>query len=262
MGKLVAKTAIITFLVIAMLIGAVIGMCIWLAPMMVAETCESMGLDAFSIKMYERAYKKDNSISNLHLLVSKSIVMSNDDILMKYYPQLEKHESYNEFISALDSANYDPKADVIVNVKLSNEDNRLKTRYVTALAKEDFDGAFDYAVADLYNTDVNSNAINFCVAGLAKYIDNAKAEYFVDLDKTDYAMTVSQKIEQLYNDLKLRYSESAGSDYDKAILSGKLVDMLQFMLLIEGKTQDSGLIKETLTNDLAVYFAEYKQYID
>ena len=252
----------ITFLVIIVLIGAVGGMFIWLAPGMVAKSCESLGFDSLSLKMYERVYIKDKTVNNLHKVVDKAILFGNNETLIKYYPELESHADYTKFIAALDEANYDENVKVIVNLKLSNEDNRLKTRYVAALAKGDFDKAFDYAAADLYNTDISGYTINFCITGLAKYINETNAEYFVDVEKGKQGTTICQKISQLYTDLKVRYDAETTTDYNAAVMSGKLIDMIQFMLLIEGKTQNSGYDKTALTNDLAEIFAEYKQYID
>jgi hypothetical protein len=181
--------------------------------------------------------------------------------LLKYYPQLEKHEDYSKFIEALDNANYNENVETIINVKLSNEDNRLKTRYVSALAKKDFDIAFEYAVNDLKNIDLEGFKINFVITGLAKYINETNVEKFVSLNE-ELGYSVCQKILYVYNDLKVKYESGVDTDYKGAIISGKLIDMLQFMLLIEGKTQNSGYDKTALTNDLAIFFAEYKQYIE
>ena len=185
MGKIIAKTALITFLAIIVLIGAVGGMFIWLAPETVAKSCESLGFDSLSLKMYERTYKKDKTINNLHRVVDKSILFGGDETLLKYYPEFESHKDYEKFIQALDEANYDENAKVIVNLKLSNEGNRLKTRYVSALAKDDFEKAFTYAANDLFGINVLEDDFHYCIVGLAKYLNRANAELFGDVENPD-----------------------------------------------------------------------------
>lgn len=261
MGKLIVKTALITFLIIVVLIGAVGGMFIWLAPESVATSCESLGFETLSMQMYEKAYKKDKTINNLHRVVDKAILFGSDKTLLKYYPILEAHKNYDRFIEALDNANYDENAKVIVNLKLSNEDNRLKTRYVAALAESDFSKAFDYAKAEIYNADLAGEKINFCIIGLAQHITDSNVSNFTDVAKGIDDISVCDIIADHYISLKSRYEIMSGTNYQKAVVSGKLVDMIQFMLLIESKTTDSGYDKTALTNDLEAIFAEYKEYI-
>ena len=262
MGKIIAKTALITFLVIIMLIGAVGGMFIWLAPETVAKSCESLGFDSLSLKMYERTYKKDKTINNLHRVVNKSILFGDDKTLIKYYPEFESHEDYDKFIKALDEANYDEKAKVIVNLKLSNEGNRLKTRYVSALAKDDFDKAFTYAANDLFSTNVLEDNFHYCIVGLAKYITQSNAELFGDVEKGQGGISVGEIIYERYTELKTFYDNSTfESNYKAAVMSSKLIDMVQFMLLIESKTDACAYDRVALTNDLEAIFADYKEYI-
>lgn len=262
MGKIIAKTALITFLAIIVLIGAVGGMFIWLAPETVAKSCESLGFDSLSLKMYERTYKKDKTINNLHRVVDKSILFGGDETLLKYYPEFESHKDYEKFIQALDEANYDENAKVIVNLKLSNEGNRLKTRYVSALAKDDFEKAFTYAANDLFGINVLEDDFHYCIVGLAKYLNRANAELFGDVEKGQGGKPVGEIIYERYVELKTLYDNSTfESNYEAAVMSSRLIDMLQFMLLIDSTTDAYAYNKVALTNDLEAIFADYKEYI-
>ena len=73
--------------------------------------------------------------------------------------------------------------------------------------------------------------------------------------------SVCQKIESIYNALKDRYENVAESTYNKALCSAKLVDMLQFMILLKDQDESVDYDKTALTNDLAIIFAQYQNYI-
>ena len=260
MGKIILKTAAITMVVIIVLLAIASGLLIWLAPDFVATSAEKLGFEGVSLSMYERSYKQDKTINSLYTLVNKSIQFKDDDMLIKYYEKLEEHKDYTKFIKALDEANFDAKQSVLTNIKLSNEDNRLKTRYVKALAKKDFTKALNFAAQDMLNFDANADKLNFCVIGLVDKINKDNISKFTENNEI-LTESVCQKIESMYNALKDRYENVAESTYNKALCSAKLVDMLQFMILLKDQDESVDYDKTALTNDLAIIFAQYQNYI-
>ncbi len=259
MTKTIIKTALVTLIAIIVALGLMLGGFVLFNPKGLAEKCENLGLNRFSLMMYERNYAKNKDISSLYLMVDKSIVLDNDNLVIKYYPKLEEETRYAEYIEAVNTANYDESAKVLVNVSLSNADNRLKTAYVKALAASDYDTAFSYAYADLKVTEAVGYNINFCFIGLVNYIDETNATKFTE--EIDGGTAVGY-IASLYNALSSRYEaeKPTSTAYQKAVLSNKLIDIMQFMLLIQSKT-DCGYNSEEINNNLQTLFSEYRTYI-
>ncbi len=261
MGKVILKTALVTFLCILIVFGGAVSGFVLFAPKTVAQSCENLGLNNLSLQMYQRSYEKEKDVQTLHTLVSKSISFKNGSSVIKYYPKLESHKDYNQYIAALDKANFDKDAKVLVNLKLSNEDNRLKTRYVAYLSDKDFAKSFDYAVADIYDIDTQELYTNFCIIGLVNNIDADNISLFTTSENS-YGKALCEKIKELKEALATRYAAMTdASIYDKAVTSSILVDILQFMLYLESKSAATSYDKVALTNELQAIFADYQNYI-
>lgn len=259
MGKTILKTALLTLSCIVVLLSLVLGGYVLLAPKALAEGAENLGLYSFSINMYEQNYKKNKNIESLYLLVDKAILFDAKEKIIDYYPTLQSHSKYNQYIEALDIVNYDANRSVLTNLAMSNCDNRLKSRYVKALASKDFETAFLYAKSDLLAIDTDSAKINFIYTGLATYIDNSNASMFVN----DYdGVVVSTKIKEVYEAIYSRYQleKTTNTKYQNAVISNKLVDIMQFMIHINKKIT-CGYNESTLQNQLQIVHGEYLSYI-
>ena len=226
-------------------------------PINFAKLFESTGSTRASFYFYEKAYHKSTDINNIYTLVNKAIDFKIDKKVVQYYEKLSSHDRYGEFIDFINEHNYSQDSSVLVNSMLTNEDNRLKTRYVTSLANIDLDKAFKYAIDDLFATSITSDNnpnINFVLAGLYEYINADNIKYF---EATAYAKDntlVADKIMQTYLDLSQEYerikAELPNANYLLAVYSGKLVDMCQTMILIDKYVDHTKLSTTYNTDDL------------
>lgn len=259
MTKTIFKTALITLFSIIFVLALALGGLVLFAPRFVAEKSESLGLENLAVKMYERNYKQDKTIQNLYLLTSKSATYNLDEYVVKYAKELFENQDYQTFIQSIDEANYDENATVLANLKMSNTNNRLKTKYVKSLAKSNFDEAFLYALQDFQVENVLGQNVCFAFIGLANFITDDNAQKFNEqyLDTTASSL-ISQKFEQIYS---LYNTEKATSNnYVNAVRSSKCLDMIQFMLLIEEKT-NCEYDTVSLQSMRQTLLAEYKNYI-
>lgn len=259
MIKTILKTALITFLSIVLVLGATFGGLVLFAPKFVAEKSENLGLNNLAIAMYERDYKKNTSVKTLYTLVDKGATFGYDNVVVKYGAKLFENENYFEYISAIDEANFDENEKVLVNLKLSNADNRLKTKYVKSLAKTDFDSAFDYARLDLKESDMTKEYINFIMAGLVNSITSDNSSKF---NESIDGVATSSLIKTKFDELHTVYEgyKASSSNYQNAVRSSKCIDMIQFMLYLEDKTE-CGYNETELKATLQTLFSEYKTYI-
>ena len=178
-----------------------------------------------SLKYYEKVYLKSKELDDLYNLVNKSIEFDNDDKLVKYYPILESHEDYDELIAYLDKTNYDANDTVESNLFRSKEENRLKSRYVSALVKSKPESAFKYAYDDMKNSGSRAE-YNFISVGLTDDIDSV-VEYMTPAYVTD--------LYSYYNYLKSEYNASkSGSDkFKQTLLCYRSLTACRYMILLD-----------------------------
>ncbi len=206
-----------------------------------------------SIKYYAKNYEKTNNSSDLYILVNKAVEFKKDKTIVKYYPMLEEDSKYDVLIEYVNGINYEQDGAVEGNVFRSNEDNRLKCRYVKALSTSDAEKAYQYAKDDL--ADVESRAdLNFVYAGFSTVIDNV-VELF-DTQAVD-------DIIAYYNDIKGDFEDkkSTNNDYDNARYSYKALEICQFLLLLDQKEVE-GIDATSMNADKIALSNAFQSYID
>ncbi len=265
-NKVILKTALITLAVIIGVFGIV---CLFIglfSPITFAKLFEDTGSLGTSYYFYEKAYSKSTDINHTYTLVDKAIQFKLDKKVVKYYEQLSSHEQYQEFVEFKNEHNYSNQNNILTNVMMSNEDNRLKTRYVSSLATIDLDKAFKYAIQDLNDIDVNEQNINFVISGLYKYITEDNSKYFDSNDYSVDGVLVADKIKDTFDQLNTVYQakKSTASKYQLAQYSNKLVDMCQTMILISDIVDHSVITTDynidNLKDTLAVLVEEFQSY--
>ncbi len=262
MKKTVLKTILFTICGLIVVFALTFLSFVSFSPKTVANIAEDMGYYDYSVAMYAKHYKKNKNINNLYLLVNKAIIYNQGKVVVEYAPKLFEHAKYAELIETLDRENYSEEDSVLTNLKLSNSDNRLKSRFVKYLAKDAFEEAFDFSFDDFAESNVDKD-INFTFVGLASYINSDNAELFVADAKQHGGKTASIMIYDKYQELKAIYQNDKASNsfYINATLSSKLVDMLQFMILLDSKTTGETYDNDALQADINTIFAEYQEYI-
>ena len=173
-----------------------------------------------SLYFYKENYQKHKDINNLYLVVDKSIKFNNNSGIAEYYPKLNKEDRYDELIDFLNEEN--AKTDnMLQKVMMSNEDNRLKTRYVTAIAELGMRSeAFTFAVNDLNNAN---SANNFALAPLAKYVGAST------LGDATY-----NAVYALLDSFELRYNTAASANdkFESAKMSRKALEVSEFLITV------------------------------
>ena len=237
MNKLILKTALIT---LSAIIGILAIICLILGiwfPLTFAKFFENTGSNNASFYFYEKTYSKTNDINDTYFLLNKAIEFKIDKKVVYYYENLSKYSRYDEFIKFINKNNFSQENSVAINSILTNEDNRLKTRYVSSLAKIDLDKAYNFAIDDLFNTQVIEGNINlnFVISGLYKYIDENNIKYFEQQEYAKQGILVADKIMDYYNQINDVYQngKESFSKYYLAVYSNKLIDICQTMILLE-----------------------------
>lgn len=252
----VSITAVVLCLV---LVGTYICLVFW-TPGFLAKIYEKVNVKT-SMKYYIRQYEKTETTSDLYTVVDKAISFKNDDVLLEYFPELSERENYNELINYVNSLNYNEENATAVNLFMVNEDNRLKSRYVKALAEDNVGIAFSYAILDLNNMlsqmegseVVGKDGLNFVFSGLASKVEDMKT-YFT-------AENVN-KIKTFYSELKDEYTNNSElTDFEKIVYCYKTIEVGQFLLLMNSKEIEGidattlNTDKTTLSQDLAGFLA-------
>ena len=268
MNKIILRTALITLGAIIVVLGIVSLIIGVFFPITFAKFFEDTGSNKASFYFYEKAYSKSKDINKTHTLLNKAIEFKFDKKVVQYYEKLSAYGNYQEFIDHINSQNYDSDSAVIVNTMLTNEDNRLKTRYVSSLAKIDLDKAFKFAIDDLYQsqTDPLSVNVNFVMAGLCSHINANTIKYFQSYDYEQKSELVADRVMSFYNELDSLYqtSKPTASKYTLAVYSNKLIVMLQTMLIIEDYIDNTKISttydESALQTALNTLVSEYNSY--
>ena len=267
MKKVALKVALITLLSMIAVGAVVYGAFTLFAPHILGSVCEGLGAGENALYFYEKEYNRNKTTTNLYTILNKSIINSDAERVVKYFEIFYADENYAENVEIINETNHSKTASVLQNVSLSNADNRLKTRYVSALCKlGQFEKAFNFALTDLVEHTPNGDNLNFVFAGLGSFIDATNGTKFDDLayKKGDY--TVSQLVHNYYNDLKISYEgieKTAENKYLLAIYCDRLITICDFIDIVAKFTtnedyNDSNLasvaqFRKTLRADLAVY---------
>lgn len=239
--SITALATILLVVIIYFIIGA-------LSPISLAKMYENVNTN-ISIKYYVKNYEKNKNINDLYAVVDKSIFMDKNDVLIDYYPLLLQDEGYVELIKKVNELNYDENASVKQNLFLSNEDNRLKTRYVSALSEKDTTKAFEFAYEDFKST-----TSNFAFVGLREVIKDIVPMF----DSNVVANIVNRFNNEIdsYNSIK---NSQDVSTYQKAYQCYNCLEICQFILLLGDNnidiTDENIFVqhKSNLATDLSTY---------
>ena len=236
-----ALATIILIVIVYFIVGA-------LSPISLAKMYENVNSN-ISIKYYIKNYEKNKNINNLYAVVDKSISMDKDDVLIEYYPLLLQDEGYTELINNVNELNYDENASVKQNLFLSNEDNRLKTRYVSALSERDTIKAFEFAYDDFKN-----NTDNFAFIGLRNVIGS-----IIPMFDNNVVNGIVNRFNDLIDEYDTIKNNQDVSTYEKAYQCYNCLEICQFILLLGDNNIniiDSDIFnqhKSNLATDLSIY---------
>lgn len=236
-----ALATIILIVIVYFIVGA-------LSPISLAKMYENVNSN-ISIKYYIKNYEKNKNINNLYAVVDKSISMDKDDVLIEYYPLLLQDEGYTELINNINELNYNENASVKQNLFLSNEDNRLKTRYVSALSEKDAIEAFEFAYDDFKN-----NVSNFVFIGLRNVIGS-----IVPMFDNNVVNGIVNRFNDLIDEYDTIKNNQDVSTYEKAYQCYNCLEICQFILLLGDNNIniiDSDIFnqhKSNLATDLSIY---------
>lgn len=97
MGKLIAKTALITLSGLIALSLVLWGIFSWLAPSIMVTITEGLGLDAASARYSVSSYKKSGDIEDLAYAVERSYSCGLYSISSKYGQELLLHEDFDSY---------------------------------------------------------------------------------------------------------------------------------------------------------------------
>ena len=243
--SLIIGLTILATILVLVVVYFIVGAC---SPITLAKMYEHLN-SSTSIKYYIKNYEKNKTINNLYAIVDKSIAFENNDVLLEYYPMLLEEDGYESLITKVNELNYDKNASIKQNLFLYNEDNRLKTRYVTALSKDDYLEAFEFAYKDFL-----TNEQNFVFVGLRNVIGKLAARF----DSTVVNGIINRFNEKIsyYDSIK---NDSSISDFDKAKECYDSLEICQFILLLDDNgvdIVDSQIFvehKNNLASDLSSY---------
>lgn len=236
-----ALATIILIVIVYFIVGA-------LSPISLAKMYENVNSN-ISIKYYIKNYERNKNINNLYAVVDKSISMDKDDVLIEYYPLLLQDEGYTELINNVNELNYDENASVKQNLFLSNEDNRLKTRYVSALSEQDTIKAFKFAYDDFKN-----NTDNFAFIGLRNVIES-----IIPMFDSSVVEAIINRFNNLISNYDNIKDNQDVSTYEKAYQCYNCLEICQFILLLGDNNIniiDSDIFnqhKSNLATDLSIY---------
>ena len=240
MKKLVLKVSVLTVCGILVLLAIVYGSFSLFAPHMLGASFEKIGANNASLYFYEKEYNKNPTTTNLYRVLNKAIIFKNSPKTVEYFEKFYELEDYEQNIDIINKANFVENGSVLENLSLSNADNRLKVRYVSALCDGgEFEKAFAFAKNDLTDDYFDDKNINFVFAGLSSFV-NAENGTMFDSEKIGLK-TVSESIFAYYTQVKNIYelSKTSGKDnFTLASLSNKLLIITDFMGEIKQHTQN------------------------
>lgn len=211
MQKTIVKSIFIT---LGSLIGAAGLVALLLgifSPITMAKAFEGINGN-ISIYFYKSNYEKTKDIKDLYMVVNKSIKFENNLSIVEYFPKLLKEPRYDEFMDAVDDSNT-KEGSMLQKVMLSNEDNRLKIRYVRALMSVNMaDESFRFAISDFEDPD------NFVIAGLVEFV----GANTLNMQEYNAIYLRLEAFEQSYN--------NATTDFERAKMSRKALEVAQFLV--------------------------------
>ena len=251
-NKIILKTAITT--IISLLILAIISLSLftYFSPVTLARVASSLGLDNTSIFYYELAYDKSEDINDLYNLLNKTIAVSNEEKIINNFELLYNNgsQNYYNFIAYINQFNLNSTTNNNLKLYLTNEDARLKSRYVTALTRQNFNSvAINFALADLNNENITSinSPINFIInAYFSELISiDASNEFYTQLENyvigTDPAINLIDISCNFYNNTKIIYLNelnllaSQADRFNMAVFANSLIKIASTLKTLSTK---------------------------
>ena len=254
-NKVIIKTALITFFACLLaLIISVISISL-LNPKIMANFTDTLGLNSISLKYRVLAYNKSEDITDLYFVVGESINQSNYEYVEKYFPVLLESSDYEDFTSYIEELNLSRASTNTLKLYVANEDNYLKSAYVTALYKlNNKQEAFDFALNDLVSNYDNTEKFNFVMSAFAVLYagDSGRQINIFDQYVTELNLNANEVIENYYNELQTLYAETeSGNRLYLSLLLKNIISVCDAMLLIDqyyGADYDEVVLLEQRTN--------------
>lgn len=173
------KTAILISVVVASLLIVAVGVYLLLAfvfPYTLAGGMYDMGFNTYAIKLYDRAYAKDNdNIDALYMALNLSIKLDYSDKVVEYFEEFGEKPNYASYVSKIDEANSKKQVEPLIKSTILNEDNYLKNRYVKALITlNKVDEAVEFCKNSIKSNPTTFDMANYYYANFA--IDTLSTE--------------------------------------------------------------------------------------
>jgi hypothetical protein len=266
MQKLIVRTALITLAGVIVLTGVVSLFIGIFSPLTFARMFEDLGGHKTSMFFYVKNYERDNNINNLHMVVDKAITFKFNEDIIKYYELLEAEEDYYAFISFLDYENVKAATTVLEKALFFNEDNRLKNRYIEALAKVGrFDDAFEFAANNLFSPQFNDPLL-FVFTGLIDFVNDDNFGLFNEIKMDPYThepnRTVAGQILAKYNMVVHHYelNEGAHPAVINAVLVQRLMEMNRFLYVLSDNVEETLPGKSVLNDEFDTWLNKFLPY--
>ncbi|MGD9901340.1 MAG: hypothetical protein AB7S44_02250 [Spirochaetales bacterium] len=275
-NKIIGKTAVITLVSILILIIGSLGLITLFSPVTLARFTSSLGLDNASIFYYELAYNKSDDINDLYNLLNKTIAVSNEEKIITNFELLYDNGStnYYAFIDYINTFNLASTTNNSLRLYLTNEDARLKGRYVLALARKgETTSALDFAIEDLASEQIENiyMPINFIInAYLGELIaQNADSSIYNALRSYEY---MSLNIDMItvcfdyYDIAKAVYDNdinlTAGAEerFQMAVFANGLIKIASTLKTISTKIT-CPLTEQQLQTDINSYYEDIQSLI-
>ncbi|MCK9575247.1 MAG: hypothetical protein WCX32_02450 [Clostridia bacterium] len=242
--KVILKTALFT-LGICILACALLILCFsLLAPNLMADFTDNLGMENISLQYRVMVYNNSNDINDLYSVVYKASTQNNYKFVKEYFPELYTHPDYDEFINFVEETNLANTADLSIKIYLANEDNFLKSAYVTALYKLDKkQDSFNFALNDFLENEDNIIKFNW-VFGKFTELYNLDMERQTDIfasillnyqgEEIEITDRVYVLIANYYDNLCTLYEETTNTDeLYLALLLKNIINVNLSMQIIE-----------------------------
>jgi len=220
--KLILKTALYTLGICLSICALLILGFSFLAPNLMADFTDNLGMENISLRYRVMVYNNSQDINDLYSVVYKASTQNNYKFVKEYFPELYTDPDYAEFIDFVEETNLASTTNLEVEIYLANEDNFLKSAYVTALYNlGEKENAFNYALNDFLENEDNITKFNW-VFGKFTELYNLDSERQTDIfaaillnyqgEEIEITDRVYILIANYYSDICTLYEETANTD--------------------------------------------------
>lgn len=231
--SLIWRVIAVTTCCLALLTAIVVVFCAIFIPKKYGDFITALGFKNAGLVSYEYHYSKTKDINDLYYLNIKSILAGNNKYIKKSYEQLSRLDDYYDFVKYVENSHVNESVSKLAMVFVSNEDDYLKKKYITALYNLGED-AFSYAYQDFERTSVTNIETRYNFV-LSAYISIATESELRD-NITD---RIANAIDEYKDKLVVMYSRETATDdvtkYRLSVIVYRIMDVLSAMKILNEK---------------------------